>query len=28
MISSKVPWLVLADDLPREGEGPPFGTRD
>jgi hypothetical protein len=28
MIGSKVPWLVLTDDLPREGAGPPFGVRD
>jgi hypothetical protein len=28
MVGSKAPWVVLADTLPREGDGPPFGTRE
>jgi len=28
MFGSKVPWLKVADDLPKEAGGPPFGERD
>ncbi len=27
-VGSKVPWLRLADGVPQEGGGPPFGQRD
>lgn len=28
MFGSKVPWLKVTDDLPKEAGGPPFGERD
>lgn len=28
MVGSKAPWVEIADDLPREGGGVPFGERD
>ncbi len=27
LVGSKVPWLEIADDLPQESGGPPFGKR-
>jgi hypothetical protein len=28
MVGSKAPWVVIADALPQENNGPPFGARD
>lgn len=28
MVGSKAPWVEIHDNLPREGDGPPFGQRD
>jgi hypothetical protein len=28
LVGSKAPWLKIADGLPQEAGGPPFGTRD
>ena len=28
MFGSKVPWLKVTDDLPKDAGGPPFGERD
>lgn len=28
MLNSKVPWIEICDNLPKENVGPPFGERD